>query len=160
MITGSSWFFIMMGAEMGTLVALKIRYTRESRPRIRLALMLVVYAVYSIFLPFFSGYSLSKIPFLGWSMGVGTAGAVAPALDSCNRAHILIQRESVISVWKQAGLLTILYGRCDVSGNVLRLDEGVQQEFQNREKIADEQDVRNLQDSFIDRDWLDCCRGS
>jgi len=79
-ITGSSWFFIMMGAEMGTLVALKIRYTRELETKIRLALILVVYASYSIFLPFFSGYSLTKIPFLGWSMGVGTAGAVAPAL--------------------------------------------------------------------------------
>ncbi len=80
MITGSSWFFIMMGAEMGTLVALKIRYTRELETKIRLALLLVVYASYSVFLPFFSGYNLSKVPFLGWSMGVGTAGAVAPAL--------------------------------------------------------------------------------
>lgn len=81
-ITGSSWFLIMMGAEMGTLVVLKIRYARELETKIRLALVVIVYAVYSILLPFFllSGDDISKIPFLGWSMGVGTAGAVAPAV--------------------------------------------------------------------------------
>ncbi len=83
-ITASSWFYIMMGAEMGTLVVFKIKYTRELETKIRLALIVIVYAIYSIFLPFFffSSSQLSKIPLLGWSMGIGTAGAVAPALIS------------------------------------------------------------------------------
>ena len=49
---------------------------------IRLGLIVIVYAVYSIFLPFFVLHSnqLAKIPLMGWSMGLGTAGAIAPAV--------------------------------------------------------------------------------
>jgi polyferredoxin len=78
-VTGSSWFLIMMGAEMGALVVFKIRITRELETRIRLVLVIAAYFIYSIFLPsFVFGSSAAYIPFLGWSMGVGTAGAVAP----------------------------------------------------------------------------------
>ncbi len=78
-VTGSSWFLIMMGAEMGALVVFKIRITRELETKIRLVLVIVAYFIYSIFLPsFVFSSNVAKIPFLGWSMGVGTAGAVAP----------------------------------------------------------------------------------
>jgi polyferredoxin len=81
-VTGSAWFLVMMGIEMGALVAFKIRSTRELETKIRLALVILVYAIYSIMLPYFllSSSALSKIPFMGWSMGVGTSGPVAPAL--------------------------------------------------------------------------------
>ncbi len=52
-ITGSAWFLIMMGAEMGALVVFKIRITRELETRIRLVLVLVAYFIYSIALPSF-----------------------------------------------------------------------------------------------------------
>jgi polyferredoxin len=81
-VTVSPWFLIMMGAEMGALVVFRIREVRELETRIRLVLVIVAYGVYAVFLPsfFIPDSVLPKIPFVGWSMGVGTAGAVAPAL--------------------------------------------------------------------------------
>ncbi|MHB2037359.1 MAG: 4Fe-4S binding protein, partial [Nitrososphaerales archaeon] len=100
-ITGSSWFYIMMGTEMGTLVLLKIRYTRELETKIRLALIVVVYAIYTIFIPFFllSSAQLHGMPFIGWSMGAGTAGAFAPAVIGIIAATYLIN-----------GALSFLFG--------------------------------------------------
>jgi polyferredoxin len=77
-ITGSAWFLIMMGIEMGALVVFKIRITRELETRLRLVLVLVAYFVYSIALPSFILSNPASVPFVGWSMGIGTAGAVAP----------------------------------------------------------------------------------
>ena len=79
-ITGSAWFLIMMGAEMGALVVFKIRITRELETKLRLVLVLVAYFVYSIALPSFILSNPASVPFVGWSMGIGTAGAVAPAV--------------------------------------------------------------------------------
>ena len=81
-VTLSPWFLIMMGAEMGALVFFKMREARELETKVRLGLVMVAYAAYSVYLPYFlvPGASLPKIPFLGWSMGIGTAGAVAPTL--------------------------------------------------------------------------------
>jgi len=100
-ITGSSWFYIMMGAEMGTLVLFKIRYTRELETKIRLALIVLVYAIYTIFIPFFllSSAQLHRLPFIGWSMGAGTAGAFAPAAIGIIAATYLIN-----------GVLSFLFG--------------------------------------------------
>ncbi len=79
-ITGSSWFLIMMGVEMGALVVFKIMITRELETRIRLGLVILAYFVYSIYLPSFFLSNPANVPFVGWSMGVGTAGAIAPAV--------------------------------------------------------------------------------
>jgi polyferredoxin len=81
-VTMSPWYLIMMGCEMGALVLFRIRTARELETKTRLALVIVAYAVYSIWLPLFvlPPASLSKIPWLGWSMGLGTAGALAPVV--------------------------------------------------------------------------------
>lgn len=82
LVTGSPWFLIMMGIEMGALVAFKLKTARELETKIRLVLVILAYAIYSILLPSFllSGSILPKIPFIGWNMGVGTSGPFAPAL--------------------------------------------------------------------------------
>lgn len=80
-ITASFLFLAMMGVEMGALVVFKIRYAREAETKIRLMLIIVAYAIYSLFLPVFVlSASLPKVPWIGWSMGLGTAGALAPAV--------------------------------------------------------------------------------
>jgi polyferredoxin len=44
-------------------------------------LLIAAYAIYSLFLPVFVlPNSLPRIPWIGWSMGLGTAGALAPAV--------------------------------------------------------------------------------
>ena len=77
----SPWFLVMMGAEMGALVVFRVREVRELETKVRLCLVIVAYSVYAVLLPDFliPGSLLPKVPFVGWSMGVGTAGAVAPA---------------------------------------------------------------------------------
>ena len=80
-ITGSQWFLIMMGIEMGAMVIVKMLKTKEIGNRIRLSLMLMAYAIYTIFLPYFVfTSSLPSYPFFGWSMGIGTAGGLSAAL--------------------------------------------------------------------------------
>jgi polyferredoxin len=80
-ITASPWYLTMMGVEMGALVLFKMRSARELETKVRLGLVIVAYAVYTLFLPVFVfSSSLPHIPWIGWSMGLGTAGAVAPAV--------------------------------------------------------------------------------
>jgi polyferredoxin len=80
-ITASPWYLIMMGVEMGALVLFKMRFARELETKVRLGMVIAAYGVYSIFLPVFVlSPSLPNIPWIGWSMGVGTAGALAPAI--------------------------------------------------------------------------------
>jgi polyferredoxin len=80
-ITASFLFLAMMGIEMGALVVFKIKYARETETKIRLVLVIAAYAIYSLFLPVFVlGAVLPSIPWIGWSMGLGTAGALAPAV--------------------------------------------------------------------------------
>ena len=80
-VTASVWFLIMMGVEMGALVVFKMKYARETETKLRLALMLAAYAIYAIWLPsFVFSASLSTTPWIGWSMGIGTGGAVVPGL--------------------------------------------------------------------------------
>ena len=77
----SPWFLVMMGAEMGALVVFRVREVRELETKVRLCLVMAAYSVYAVLLPGFliPASLLPKVPFVGWSMGVGTAGAVAPA---------------------------------------------------------------------------------
>lgn len=90
-ITASFWFLVMMGLEMGALVVFKIKYARETETKIRLLLVIAAYAVYTLFLPVFVfSASLPKVPWIGWSMGLGTAGAVAPGVILALLATYLI----------------------------------------------------------------------
>ena len=80
-ITASFWFLAMMGIEMGAMVLLKMRTTKEKGNKIRLSLMLSAYAVYTLLLPnFVFTKNLYSYPFIGWSMGIGTAGGLGLAL--------------------------------------------------------------------------------
>ena len=78
-ITGSFWFLVMMGVEMGSLVVVKIKYARELETKIRLSLVIVAYALYSLLVPTYVLSSfLPSVPWIGWSMGLGTGGALGP----------------------------------------------------------------------------------
>ena len=77
-VTASPWYLIMMGVEMGALVVFKMRHAREFETRVRLGMVVVAYAVYTVFLPSFVLPDPQYVPWVGWSMGVGTAGALAP----------------------------------------------------------------------------------
>jgi polyferredoxin len=81
-ITMSPWYLIMMGIEMGALVAFRIGYTRDLETKVRLLLMILAYGAYSILLPAFliPSQFLRQIPWLGWSMGIGSSGAIAPTV--------------------------------------------------------------------------------
>lgn len=100
-VTVSPWFLIMMGTEMGALVIFRMKEVRELETRIRLGLVIVAYGAYAIFLPsfFIPSASLPYVPFVGWSMGVGTAGAVAPA--------ILV---ALLGTYLISGVLSLLFG--------------------------------------------------
>jgi polyferredoxin len=100
-VTLSPWFLIMMGTEMGALVVFRIREVRELETRVRLGLVIVAYAVYAVLLPSFliPGDALPNVPFVGWSMGVGTAGPVAPAILAALLGTYLI-----------SGILSVLFG--------------------------------------------------
>ena len=78
-VTGSEWFLIMMGTEMGMLALFKLISSRNRENRVRLALMISAYAIYTIFIPYFSPISsdIGRIPYM-WSMGIGTLGPVTP----------------------------------------------------------------------------------
>jgi polyferredoxin len=90
-ITASFWFLVMMGIEMGALVVFKIKYAREMETKIRLLLVIAAYAIYTLFLPVFVfSASLPKVPWIGWSMGLGTAGALAPGVILAVLATYLI----------------------------------------------------------------------
>ncbi|PSO06197.1 hypothetical protein B9Q04_17295, partial [Candidatus Marsarchaeota G2 archaeon BE_D] len=81
LITGSGWYYLMMGTEMGALVVFRMFEVKTLETRIRMALMLAAYFVYSTFLPYFviPGKLQPYLPFIGWTMGIGTVGPVAPA---------------------------------------------------------------------------------
>ncbi len=78
-VTGSLWFLIMMGSEMGLLAVFRIWQVRLRENKFRLALMVSAYAIYTIYLPYFSPLSsrIDYIPYM-WSMGLGTLGPVTP----------------------------------------------------------------------------------
>jgi hypothetical protein len=84
-VTGSTWFLLMMGAEMGALVAFKIRETHRTDLKIRLGLMLGAFALFTVYFPGFwttipaaGRTAIADVPVVGWTMGIGSGGPLAP----------------------------------------------------------------------------------
>ena len=103
-VTASVWYLVMMGIEMGALVLFKIRYARELETKVRLGMVIAAYAVYAVFLPYFVFPSTARyIPWIGWSMGIGTAGALAPAVAL-----------ALLGTYFASGLLSFLFGSRNV----------------------------------------------
>jgi len=100
-ITMSPWYLIMMGIEMGALVVFKIKYTRDLETKVRLLLMILAYGTYSILLPAFliPSQLIRQIPWIGWSMGVGSSGTIAPTVIAALLGTYLI-----------SGSLSFLFG--------------------------------------------------
>ena len=100
-ITGSLWFLIMMGTEMGLLAVFRIWQVRLRENKFRLALMVSAYAIYTIYLPSFSPLSsrIDYIPYM-WSMGLGTLGPVTPQ-------YLLT---GIIGTYVVSAILSFLFG--------------------------------------------------
>ena len=100
-ITMSPWYLIMMGIEMGALVAFRIKYTRELETKVRLLLLILAYGVYSILLPIFviPPNFLRQTPWLGWASGIGSSGAIASTVVMALLGTFLI-----------SGILSFLFG--------------------------------------------------
>lgn len=101
LVTNSAWFYIMMGSEMGFLVFMQIRRVKQLETKVRLSLVIVAYALYTVFFPyfFFPRAYLPRVPFLGWNMGLGTTGPAAPLF--------LV---AIIATYLISGLLAFLFG--------------------------------------------------
>lgn len=95
----SPGFLIMMGVEMGWLVVVKIGESHNLENKVRMILMMMAYAIYSIYIPSFLPAGLVKYPYLDWSMGLGTAGPLAPS--------ILV---AVLGTYAINGILSFLFG--------------------------------------------------
>ena len=103
-VTASAWYLIMMGIEMGALVLFKIRYARELETKVRLGMVIGAYAIYAVFLPYFVfPTTVQYIPWVGWSMGIGTAGALAPAVAL-----------ALLGTYFVSGLLSFFFGSRNV----------------------------------------------
>ncbi len=103
-VTASAWYLIMMGVEMGALVLFKIGHAREFETKVRLGMVIAAYGAYAIFLPYFVFPSSAQyVPWIGWSMGLGTAGALAP--------DILV---ALLATYFISGALSFLFGSRNV----------------------------------------------
>ncbi|MFI5414786.1 MAG: 4Fe-4S binding protein [Candidatus Lutacidiplasmatales archaeon] len=105
-VAGSTWFLAMMGTEMGVLVLFKLRETKSLETRVRLGLMLASYAAFAVFFPsvyyaavFPNAPGGATVPFLGWSMGIGSA-PLGPSV-------FLV----VFVTYAITGVLVVLFGR-------------------------------------------------
>jgi hypothetical protein len=105
-VAASTWFLVMMGLEMGALVAFKFRETRHRENRIRLGLMMGCYGAFAVFYPsvylgrvFPNATDPSHVPVLGWPMGFGSF-PVATGVFGVLLATYLI-----------TGVLVVLFGR-------------------------------------------------
>jgi polyferredoxin len=83
-VTGSTWFLVMMGVEMGALLFFKFRETRSLETRIRIGLTMGCYGAFTVFFPslyyatiFPNAPSGTAVPVIGWSMGIGSAPLAA-----------------------------------------------------------------------------------
>ena len=102
----SSWFLIMMGLEMGTLVVFKFRETKNLENRVRLALMMGSYAAFAVFYPsiyfalvFPNAPNPSTVPVLGWSMGIGSYPLAVGVFSTVLLTYLI------------TGVLVALFGR-------------------------------------------------
>lgn len=100
-ISLSPWYLIMMGIEMGALVAFRIKRTRELETKIMFALMILAYALYTVLIPEFilPNQVLSQTPWLGWTMGIGSSGALGPT--------VLF---ALVGTFLVSGILSFLFG--------------------------------------------------
>ena len=100
-VTLSPWYLIMMGIEMGALVAFRIKYTRELETKVMFALMILAYGLYTILVPVFilPAEVLRQTPWLGWTMGIGSSGALGPTVLLALLGTFLI-----------SGVLSFLFG--------------------------------------------------
>ncbi|MGA8276394.1 MAG: hypothetical protein WB789_06700 [Thermoplasmata archaeon] len=106
LVTGSTWFLAMMGVEMGALVVLKYRETRQRELRVRLALMMGSYALAAVYFPSIYYASMfpslptgTTVPVLGWSMGIGSAPLATSVFVALLLTYVIL------------GSLTFLFGR-------------------------------------------------
>jgi len=102
----SSWFLIMMGLEMGALVVLKFRETKNLENRIRLGLMMGSYGAFAVFYPsiyfalvFPNSPDPSTVPVLGWSMGIGSYPLAIGVFGVLLLTYVI------------TGALTVMFGR-------------------------------------------------
>ena len=103
-VTASAWYLIMMGIEMGALVLFKIGHAREFETKVRLGMMIGAYAIYAVFLPYFVfPTSAQHVPWVGWGMGLGTAGALGP--------DVLL---ALLATYFVSGVLSFLFGSRNV----------------------------------------------
>ena len=105
-VTASTWFLLMMGLEMGALVAFKLRESRHLENRLRLGLMLGSYAAFAVFYPslYFhlwvpNAPAPSAVPVLGWSMGVGSYPLAVGVFGALLLTYVI------------TGALVVLFGR-------------------------------------------------
>ncbi|MHB1434622.1 MAG: 4Fe-4S binding protein [Thermoplasmata archaeon] len=95
-VTASAWFLVMMGIEMGALVYFKIRETRHRELRLRLWILVGVFASTTVLIPGFwstipGAPDLATLPFLGWTMGIGSGGALAaPVILAVLGTYLLV----------------------------------------------------------------------
>lgn len=106
LVAGSTWFLVMMGVEMGALVAFKFREVRNRETKVRLVLMMGCYGLFAVFFPsvYYSALfphwaSGVQVPVLGWSMGLGSA-PIVPSL-------FLV----ILVSYAATGALSALFGR-------------------------------------------------
>ncbi len=118
-VTASTWFLLMMGIEMGALVVFKLRESRNPENRVRLGLTLASYAAFVVFYPslyfsfvFPNAPAQSAVPFLGWSMGIGSYplaigvfGAVLATYLITGVVVVLFGRRAICSVFCSAPLM-------------------------------------------------------
>ncbi|HXQ78856.1 MAG TPA: hypothetical protein VN819_01380 [Thermoplasmata archaeon] len=105
-VAASTWFLVMMGVEMGALVAFKLRETRHLENRIRLVLMMGCYAAFAVFYPsIYLGLvapntpNPSVVPVLGWPMGLGSFPLSTTVFSA------------VVLTYAITGGLVVLFGR-------------------------------------------------
>jgi polyferredoxin len=106
-VTGSVGFLLMMGAEMGALVLLKIREARQPELRLRMGLMMAAFAGTTLYFPGFWSTvpihplpNLDQVPVLGWTMGIGSGGGVAPGFFA-----------AILATYILIGSMSFLFGR-------------------------------------------------
>lgn len=100
-ITASPWFMICIGIWLGILAFFKLLEVRNRENRIRIALMMIAYAFYSIWLPSFSPIAskVSYIPYM-WFNGLGTYGPVQPS-------YLL---SGIIGTYAVTALISFMFG--------------------------------------------------
>ncbi|MCI4345891.1 MAG: hypothetical protein L3K07_03965 [Thermoplasmata archaeon] len=123
LVSISAWFLVMMGLEMGALVVLKIRETKRTELKIRLGLMLAAFWLFTVYFPSFwstvpllSARQLATVPLLGWGMGIGSGGPLAPAFFG-----------AILGTYALIGAASFLFGRrvlCSVLCNAPTMYQG------------------------------------